>query len=81
MRIIESLVHGPIRISIFSMNDKYLVKLEAGSYEQTYKVPHDDVEGLDDLKSKLNTDFLNQAQARFLQMNDDWRKALGTTAG
>jgi hypothetical protein len=69
MRVIDQIPHPQLRISIFSMNDKYLVKFEAGSYELTYKVNHDDVLGLEDLKSKVNDEFLEKAASVFRSMH------------
>lgn len=69
MRIIDSIPHPQLRISIFSMNDKYLVKFEAGPYEQTYKFGHDQVLGLDDLKSRVDDDLLAKVAAVFREMH------------
>ena len=69
MRIIDSIPHPQLRISIFSMNDKYLVKFEAGSYEQTYKFDHDSVLGLEDLKSRVDDNLLEQIASVFRQMH------------
>jgi hypothetical protein len=69
MRIIDSIPHPQLRISIFSMNDKYLVKFEAGPYEQTYKFDHDTVAGLEDLKSKVDDALLENIASIFRQMH------------
>jgi hypothetical protein len=69
MRIIDSIPHPQLRISIFSMNDKYLVKFEAGPYEQTYKFDHDAVEGLVDLKSRVDDTLLEKVAAVFREMH------------
>jgi hypothetical protein len=69
MRIIDSIPHPQLRISIFSMNDKYLVKFEAGPYEQTYKFDHDSVSGLEDLKSRVDDNLLEQIASVFRQMH------------
>ena len=37
MRIIDSIPHQSMTISIFQMNDKYQVKFEAGPMEQIFK--------------------------------------------
>ncbi len=69
MRIIDNIPHPQLRISIFSMNDKYLVKFEAGPYEQTYKFEHDSVEGLEDLKSKVDDAMLENIASIFRKMH------------
>jgi uncharacterized protein with WD repeat len=70
MRIVDTIPHPQIRISIFSMNDKYLVKFEAGPYEQTYKFAHDDVEGIAGIKSQVTEDLLDEVATVFRKMNE-----------
>jgi hypothetical protein len=70
MRIIESIPHPQLRISIFSMNDKYLVKIEAGPYEQVYKVDQLEIEGLDELKARINDNFLDEVATLFRSMHE-----------
>jgi hypothetical protein len=69
MRIIDTIPHPQIRISIFSMNDKYLLKFEAGPYEQTYKFSHEDVNGIDGIKQLVTTDLLDEIATVFRQMH------------
>jgi hypothetical protein len=38
MRVLAEEVHMGVRVSIFHMNQKYIVKLEKGPFEQTYKL-------------------------------------------
>ena len=80
MRIIDTIAHPQLRISIFSMNDKYLIKFEAGPYEQTFKVDHDEVEGLTDLKSKVTDDVLEKIAGIFRIMHEGnpWRFDVGS---
>lgn len=37
MRILGSIPHPQFKISVFSWSEKYIVKIEAGHFEQTYK--------------------------------------------
>lgn len=50
------------------MNDKYLIKLEAGPMEQTFKVPQSEAGGLDGVKKLLDEDFMRKAIERFNEM-------------
>lgn len=68
MRIIGNIPHPKISISIFSMNDKYLVKFEAGPMEQTFKFFHDEVEGVEGIKKVLDEEFMQQIMDRFNEM-------------
>ena len=68
MRIIATIPHPKLTISIFSMNDKYQVKFEAGPMEQTYKFSHAEVEGVEGIKKMVDDAFLEQILNRFNEM-------------
>jgi hypothetical protein len=68
MRIIDSIPHPSITISIFQMNDKYLVKLEAGPMEQVFKFAIEEVKGVENLKKIVNDDFVEKCRVRFNDM-------------
>lgn len=68
MRIVDSIPHESMTISIFQMNDKYQVKFEAGPMEQTFKFLAEEVKSLEDLKTKINTDFIETTRKRFNDM-------------
>ena len=68
MRIIGSIYHPSITISIFSMNDKYQVKFEAGPMEQIFKLAHSEVNGVDGIKKFVDEEFLNKITECFNEM-------------
>ncbi len=68
MRIIATIPHPKLTISIFSMNDKYQVKFEAGPMEQTYKLLHSEVDGVEGIKKMVDDVFLEQILNRFNEM-------------
>lgn len=68
MRIIGSIYHPSITISIFSMNDKYQVKFEAGPMEQIFKLTHSEVNGVEGIKKFVDEEFLNKITERFNEM-------------
>lgn len=70
MRVVDTIPHPQIRISIFSMNEKYLVKFEAGPYEQTYKFAHEDVEGIAEIKVKVDEKLLDEIASVFRKMHE-----------
>ena len=75
MRTVAEIPHHTFRISVFSYNAKYIVKIELGQFEQSFKVSEMDVQGLDELKNMLNDAFLESCMDRFLSMREDWHKA------
>ena len=68
MRIIDSIPHPSISISIFHMNDKYIVKFEAGPMEQAFKFFTEDVKSVERLKTIINEAFIEKVRARFNEM-------------
>ncbi len=68
MRIIDSIPHHSISISIFQMNDKYIVKFEAGPMEQAFKFYTEDVKSVEKLKIIINDEFIEKVRLRFNEM-------------
>ena len=77
MRIVDEIVHPACKITIFSWNMKYLIKLERGLIEQTFKVPELEVTGDNDIKEMLQGEFLQEAIDRFAEMEASLGRALG----
>ncbi len=68
MRIVDTIAHESMTISIFQMNDKYQVKFEAGPMEQTFKFLLEEVKSLENLKLKINAEFIETTRKRFNEM-------------
>lgn len=68
MRIIASIPHPSITISIFQMNDKFIVKFEAGPMEQAFKFSTQDVKSVEQMKGIINDAFIEKVRARFNEM-------------
>lgn len=68
MRIIDSIPHPSMSISIFQMNDKFIVKFEAGPMEQAFKFYNEDVKSVDGLKKLINEAFIETVRLRFNEM-------------
>ena len=45
MRILAELPHPDCKISIFGMNQKFIIKFEQGTLEQSYKIAETDIIG------------------------------------
>jgi hypothetical protein len=75
MRIIAELPHPDFKISILFMNDKYIVKVEQGTLEQTYKIAESDLtDGVNSVFEILDDEFLKTVLARFHQMRSDFKE-------
>lgn len=68
MRVIATIPHPKISISIFSMNDKYQIQFVAGPMEQTFKIAHADIEGVEGIKKLLDEEFMRKIMDRFNEM-------------
>jgi hypothetical protein len=75
MRIVAEIPHNQIKISIFSWNSKYIIKLELGNFEQSFKIKEQDVSGLEDIKKIISEEFLNNAFNNFLKMRENFNSS------
>ncbi len=76
MRIIAELPHPEFKISILFMNNKYIVKIEQGHFEQSYKIAEADVtDGVNSVFEILDEAFLQTVAARFADMRKDYKEA------
>lgn len=72
MRIIDEIPHERFKITIFSWNEKYIVKFEISDYEQVYKFNQRNIMSVNDIKIFLmKEEFLNNVMNRFISMRTD----------
>jgi hypothetical protein len=75
MRVVAEIPHPRYKIQIHCYNGKYLVKIELGQFEQTYKIAESDVMGLDEVKNMITPELLTNTLQRFITMREDWEAA------
>lgn len=77
MRVIAELPHPECKITIFSMNQKYIVKFEQGTFEQSYKLAEMDLSGggVNDVFEILDEEFISTVIERFKPMRSDFTTA------
>ncbi|TZF84733.1 hypothetical protein FW774_07055 [Pedobacter sp. BS3] len=76
MRVVAELPRPDCKITIFFMNGKFIIKIEKGSLEQTYKLAEMDlINGLDDVFKLLDEEFIQSVIERFKLMSADFRAA------
>lgn len=73
MRIVGHIPHPEIRITVFHMNDKFILKLEAGPMEQTFKFDQEKHPGFEAVQKLVDAEFLRKAHDRFNEMFLDMR--------
>ncbi|HSY61817.1 MAG TPA: hypothetical protein VK796_08070 [Cytophaga sp.] len=77
MRIVAEYPSVDFKITVFSWNGKYLLKIEKGMFEQTYKISEMDVTGDDEVKKIVeDPTFVEEVKTRFKNMNLSLNDAL-----
>lgn len=76
MRIIGEIPNPHCKITLYSWNNRYLIKLEQGFLEQTYKIDQFELSGENDLQKIVNTEFINDAITRFEAMATSLQRSL-----
>lgn len=76
MRIIAELPHPNCKISLLSMNQKFIIKIEQANLEQTFKIAEADiVGGVNAVFELLDEEFINGVLKRFDEMRKDFIKS------
>jgi len=73
MRFVQDIPHTRFRIGLYAWNGKYIVKIEAGPYEQTYKISDMDLSNPESVPTMLDELFLDRVAQRFQDMDTDWQ--------
>lgn len=76
MRVVKELTQEDIRVSIFSWNNKFILKFELGPLEQTFKLSEMDVLEESELDAFLAGDFFQKVKDRFEEMGISFRRQL-----
>ena len=78
MRIIAELPHPECKISLFNMNQKYIIKFEQGTLEQSYKLSELDLTGggANEVFQILDETFIVTVIDRFKLMRGDFSAAI-----
>jgi hypothetical protein len=75
MRIVGNIPHPDMRITVFHMNDKFIVKFEAGPMEQVYKFDQEKFPGFEAVQKLVDAEFVANALKRFNEMFLEMRSA------
>ena len=68
MRIVGNIPHPDMRITVFHMNDKFIVKFEAGPMEQVYKFDQEKYPGFETVQKLVDAEFMANVLKRFNEM-------------
>ena len=77
MRVLAELPHPDCKITLFNMNQKYIVKFEQGTLEQSYKLSELDLSGggANEIFQMLDEEFIATVVERFKSMRTDFSAA------
>lgn len=71
MRNLGEIMHPACKISLFSWNQKYIVKFEQGLVEQTLKFEHLEFDGgEDELRRRLTDEFILNVIETFKDLHE-----------
>lgn len=68
MRVIKEIPHRTCKITLFAWNNRYIIKIEQGFFEQTFKINQFDVTDENEVVQMVDEEFVSQCVARFDQM-------------
>ncbi len=71
MRILGEWTYEKLRCTAMVMSGRYILKIESGLLEQTYKFRDGQFTSLDELKSKLTSEFYSQSYDAFSLMKQN----------
>lgn len=76
MRTVAELPHPKFKITIFSMNQKFIIKFEQGNLEQSYKISEMDIiGGVNGVFELLDDQFYEEVAEKFDQMRTSFHSA------
>jgi hypothetical protein len=76
MKIAGHIPHPKMTITVFVMNEKYIVKFEAGPMEQVYKLSAAKAGGIEHVTKIVDEQFQNAVLKKFGEMFEEMRAAL-----
>lgn len=76
MKIVGSIPHPQMTITVFMMNEKYIVKFEAGPMEQVYKLSQGKVAGMEHVQRIVDEQFRGEVMKKFGEMFESMRSSL-----
>ena len=75
MRVIKEIPHNTCKITLFAWNNRYIIKVEQGFFEQTFKINQFDVIDENEVVQMVDEEFVGQCVARFNDMANSLAQA------
>lgn len=81
MRVLANIPHPNYNITIHYYNEKFILRFEAGPYEQAYKFTKEMADTEDKVKAIVTAEFLQTVQENFDRMHQQFLKSLHLANG
>jgi hypothetical protein len=76
MRVVGEIPHPDCKITLLSWNNRYLVKIEQGLFEQTFKINIADLTSEAELLELVDEHFISECLERFPRMHESLVSAM-----
>ncbi|HEV7378490.1 MAG TPA: hypothetical protein VGN64_01745 [Dyadobacter sp.] len=76
MRYIKDIPNKEFKIGIYQWNNKYIIKIEIGMFEQTYKIDQYEVETIEEIEKCMDSQFLTAVTRTFETMGAQFHDTL-----
>ncbi|WP_025761606.1 hypothetical protein [Dyadobacter tibetensis] len=76
MRYVKDIPHNQFKIGLYHWNNKYIIKIETGSFEQTYKIDEYEVSGVEEIDKVIDENFMQAVSLQFHQMHQSLQATL-----
>jgi hypothetical protein len=70
MRVVGEIPHPDCKITLLSWNNRYLIKIEQGFFEQTFKINVADLSSDSELVEMVDEQFVQECLNRFPKMHE-----------
>ena len=77
MRVVGEIPHPDCKITLLSWNNRYLIKIEQGLFEQTFKINVADLTSDSELMEMVDEQFISECLDRFPKMHESLVSAMG----
>ncbi len=79
MRIVGQIPHPSLLINVFKSGNKYILKFEAGPFEQSYKfLEADHLNSFEDIQKLINDKLLTDVFSIFDKMNLRYQETINS---
>lgn len=75
VRILATIPHPQMKISIFQWNEKWIIEFEGGAYKQSFRLSQESVASLEEVKKMITPRMIEGAIERFRSMHADFGEA------